>query len=308
MTSRIPLPDDFTGRPFLFSEAAQAGLGRSRLGGRDLARPFWGVRTGVGEVTLEPLCRALQLRLPPSAFFSHATAAQILGLPIPLRLESERPLHVAVAAPTRAVAISGVTGHRLVILKNDVGSLNRLRLTGPVRTWLDLAARLSLLELVAVGDYLAHWRHPYATLTQLTDAAAVYRGRRGRALIRTALPLLRTGSESPRESMLRVIIVLAGLPEPECNLEIFDPHGLFLARGDLVYRRYKLLLEYQGDYHRTDKHQWRRDITRLARVEDHDWKILQYTDDDLKTPDELVARLERRLRSRGWDGKGQSPA
>jgi hypothetical protein len=307
MTSRIPLPDDFAGRPFLFNEAAQAGLGRSRLGGRDLARPFWGVRTAAGEITLESLCRVLQLRLPPSAFFSHATAAQILGLPVPLRLQSARPLHVAVAAPTRAVAISGVTGHRLVILKNDVGSLNGLRLTGPVRTWLDLAAQLSLLELVAVGDYLVHWRHPYAAVAQLTDAAAVYPGRRGRALVRTALPLLRTGSESPRESMLRVVIVLAGLPEPECNLEIFDPHGLFLARGDLVYRQYKLLLEYQGDYHRTDKYQWRRDITRLARVEDHDWKILQYTDDDLKTPDELVARLERRLRSRGWDGKRGLP-
>jgi hypothetical protein len=302
MTSRIPLPGAFTRRPFLFGEAAEAGLGRSRLDGADLARPFWGVRTVAGAPTLESLCHALQLRLPPHAFFSHATAAQILGLPVPLRLQSTRPLHVAVVAPTRAVAIRGVIGHRLLIAKNDVGALGALRLTGPVRTWLDLAAQLTLLELVAVGDFLVCWRHPFATVAHVTHAAAAYPGRRGSALIRTALPLLRTRSESPRESMLRVIIVLAGLPEPECNVEIFDPHGLFLARGDLVYRRYKLLLEYQGDYHRTDKHQWRRDIARLSTVEDYDWKVLQYTDDDLKVPDELVARLERRLRSRGWDG------
>ncbi|MGO4691158.1 hypothetical protein [Glaciibacter sp. 2TAF33] len=145
-----------------------------------------------------------------------------------------------------AVDIRGVTGHRLVILQNDVGSLGGIQLTGPVRTWLDLSAHLSLLELVAVGDYLVHWRHPYATITELTDAAAAYPGRRGRALVRAALPLFRTRSESPRESILRVIIVLSELPEPECNREIFDPAGRFLARGDLVYPDYKLLLEYQG--------------------------------------------------------------
>jgi hypothetical protein len=307
MTSRIPLPDEFTDRVFLVGAATQAGVGRSRLKGPDLARPFWGVRAPATDTDVEQLCRALRLRLPPSAFFSHATAAQLLRLPIPLRLQSPRPLHVAVEAPTRAVDIRGVTGHRLVLRRYDVGSLDGLPVTGPVRTWLDLATRLSLPELVAVGDHIVHWRHPFATIVELTDAAALYPGRRGRALIRAALPLVRTRSESPRETMLRVIIVLAGLPEPECNREIFDPAGRFLARGDLVYPDYKLLLEYQGDYHRTDKGQWRRDITRLSRVEDHDWKVLQYSDDDLKAPEELVARLERRLRSRGWRGKVEAP-
>lgn len=306
MASRIPLPDDFTGRPFLFNEATRSGLGRSRLSGADLGRPFWGVRTSAIGIDTESLCRALQLRLPPTAFFSHATAAQVLRLPVPLRLQSVRPLHVAVAAPTRAVDIRGVKGHRLVILKNDVGSLNGIQLTGPVRTWLDLSAHLSLLELVAVGDYLIHWKHPYTTLTDLTDAVTAYPGRRGRVLVRAALPLLRTRSESPRESMLRVIIVLAGLPEPECNRNIYDPAGRFLARGDLVYPEYRLLLEYQGDHHRTDKRQWRSDITRLARLEDNDWKVVQYTNDDLQAPQELVARLERRLRSQGWRGVRES--
>ncbi|POH69673.1 MULTISPECIES: hypothetical protein [Cryobacterium] len=67
--------------------------------------------------------------------------------------------------------------------------------------------------------------------------------------------------------MLRVIIVLAGLPEPECNDNVFDENGRFLVRGDLVYPEYPLL---------------------------------QFTDDDLLDPAALVARITRRLRARGW--------
>jgi hypothetical protein len=122
------------------------------------------------------------------------------------------------------------------------------------------------------------------------------------ATVRAALPLLRTRAESPRESVLRLIIVLSGLPEPECNLNIFDPSGQFLARADLAYPQFKLMLEYQGDQHRTDRAQWRRDIRRVGSVEDNGWQVLQFTDDDLRDPTALVARIVRRLRARGWTG------
>jgi very-short-patch-repair endonuclease len=96
-----------------------------------------------------------------------------------------------------------------------------------------------------------------------------------------------------------VIIVLAGLPEPECNYNVFAEDGTFLARGDLAYSEYKLLLEYQGDQHRTDRAQWRSDIRRTGRLEDAGWQVLQFTDDDLRDPAALVARIRLRLRARG---------
>jgi len=86
-----------------------------------------------------------------------------------------------------------------------------------------------------------------------------------------------------------VIIVLAGLPEPECNYNVFDAGGRFLARGDLAYPAYKVLIEYQGDQHRTDRAQWRSDIRRVGRLEDNGWQVLQF----------LVARIARRVRARG---------
>ncbi len=312
MTSRVPLPDALGDHPFLVATAKDAGIGRSRLNSSDLERPFWGIRSlKSSALTTEPhverevdwLCQALGLRMSPHAFFSHETAAQLMRLPLPLRFETTLPLHVGIAKPTRAMDARDVVGHRVQIGPHEIAVWRGLRLTGPARTWLDLAARLSLLELVAVGDYLVHWQHPLATQGELTDAIARYPSRRGIAQARVALPLLRTRAESPRESMLRVIIVLAGLPEPECNLNIYDPRGRFLARADLAYPEFKILLEYQGDHHRTDRNQWRRDIRRTGSVEDHEWQMLQFTDDDLQNPVDLIARIERRLRKRGWTGK-----
>lgn len=238
--------------------------------------------------------------MPAGAFFSHQTAALILHIPIPLRLESPRPLHVGVAAPQRAMDARDVAGHSMQMRPGDVMEWRGLRVTSPARTWLDLSATLSLVQLVAAGDHLVHWRHPMVSIEQLVNAARTYPGRRGRATLRAALPLLRARSESPRESMLRVQIVLAGLPEPECNWEIFDENGRFLARADLAYPDLKLCLEYQGDHHRTDRAQWRRDIRRTEELEDHGWKVLQFTDDDLKSPADLTARIARHLAGRGW--------
>jgi hypothetical protein len=236
----------------------------------------------------------------PDAFFSHVTAALMLGLPVPGRLARLRPLHVGCAAPGRAMVAADVVGHSMRIAADDLVERGFLLLTGPARTWLDLAALLTLHELVAVGDRLLQWRSPMVTPGELTHALDGYQSRIGISRARAALPLLRSRSESPRESVLRVIIVLAGLPEPECNYIVFAEDGTFLARGDLVYPEYKMLLEYQGDQHRTDRSQWRSDIRRVGRLEDHGWQVLQFTDDDLRDPSALVARVERRLRSRGW--------
>ncbi|WEO76282.1 DUF559 domain-containing protein [Cryobacterium sp. SO2] len=316
MTARIPLPDGWADRPFRVGDALDAGVGRSRLRSGDLDRPFWGVRIpaasqGAGPTVnggawvpvrraeLEAMARALLVRMPPGAFFSHATAALLLGLPVPTRLARLRPVHVGVPAPAAAMKARDIVGPSVRIEPDDLVDRGSLRLTGPARTWLDLAALLTLGELVAIGDHLLYWESPILTRDELADALEKYPSRRGLRLARTALPLLRTRSESPRESLLRVIIVLACLPEPECNYNVFDDEGRFLARGDLVYPEYKLLLEYQGDHHRTDRAQWRSDIRRVGRLEDRGWQVLQFTDDDLRDPTTLVARISRRLRAKG---------
>jgi hypothetical protein len=169
VTARIPLPEGWADRPFRVGDAMRAGASASRLDGGDLQRPFWGVRAPepgtassdanrpsfpVRRSDVEALCRALQVRMRSDAFFTHVTAALLLGLPVPGRLARLRPLHVGCAAPGRAMLARDIVGHSMQIDPQDLIERGYLRLTGPTRTWLDLAALLTLHELVAVGDYL----------------------------------------------------------------------------------------------------------------------------------------------------------
>jgi len=57
---------------------------------------------------------------------------------------------------------------------------------------------------------------------------------------RAAITLVRERVDSPRETWLRLCLVLAGLPTPEWNLIIGDDQGP-IGRVDLVYLTYKLI-------------------------------------------------------------------
>jgi hypothetical protein len=90
------------------------------------------------------------------------------------------------------------------------------------------------------------------TVARLQSAVQRYRGR-GIVLARTALILVRR-VDSPRETWLRLCLVLAGLPMPECRLIVGDNQGP-IGRVDLVFLPYKLIIAHEGDQHRTDRHQ-----------------------------------------------------
>jgi hypothetical protein len=236
VSPRHPAPREFPARPFRVSEALAHGIPAKRLRAQDLAAPFRGVRTtNLARLTLRERCQAFATRMPEGAAISHGTAALLHGLQVPLRLEHERALHVSVPEVRRAVAASGIVGHQLRLRSDDVDRRFGLPVTTPERTWCDLAATLELAELVALGDQLVHWELSASNRAALTDAVAAYPGRRGIRKLRHALELLSEFAESPRESMLRVALVLAGLPTPEVNREIFDARGRFVARVDLSY-------------------------------------------------------------------------
>lgn len=62
----------------------------------------------------------------------------------------------------------------------------------------------------------------------------------------------------------------------------------------------KVAVEYDGERHRTDRKQWRDDIARREALDDHGWKLVVVTADDLRYRRNLiVTRVERRLREQG---------
>ena len=103
---------------------------------------------------------------------------------------------------------------------------------------------------------------------ELDEVARLAFGRRrGAPLLRRALTLCDGRSESPLESLLRVLHVLCGIPvEPQFVL--LDEDGGFVARGDLWLKGTTTLHEYDGGEHRKKQRQ-RKDLAAGASYRQH---------------------------------------
>jgi very-short-patch-repair endonuclease len=296
VTSRIPLPASISGAPFSHAQGLAAGLGKTRLRGRDLARPYHGVRHPVGvPLDLVARCHAFQTRMPRGAFFNSVTAAALMRLPLPRALKRSAILHVAVPSPRRASAAKGVVGHKVQVVQDDLQNWQGIRIGSPERTWCELASVLQLGDLVAVGDYLIHWELPISSSEKLAKSARDFPGRRGAAVRRRALELLSDRAESPQESRFRVMLVQAKIEGFLPNYKIVVRGKKF--RGDLVLPARKFILEYQGEYH-NDPKQWKRDMTRDSTLASVGWSSMQINSDDLEDPAELATRIRSALELR----------
>lgn len=298
-----PLPEELRLSPFRVSEAVALGVSRKRLRSRELVAPYHGARSTDPITDLVARCRAYEPLLLEGQWFSHTTAALLWDLPLPARFERDERLHVSTRGrePNRA----GVVGHRISAkrrLKFHLGFL----ISSPADAWCELSAarapdgtRLTVDELIAAGDRLLGWPDPLVTVEELERAVSRYSKSRGIRSILEARPHLESGSASPRETKLRVAVRAApiGFPEPEPNGEIeLGPDRS--THGDLVFREYRVLLEYDGDQHRTDTRQWRRDLDRLNELALAGWHVIRV---HAETPEVTWQQwLEAALRARGW--------
>lgn len=291
------LPPRLRDVPFTIDEAQRAGVSLSRVRASDLDRSVWGVRSALPATTLAVRSRLFAHRLP-DVVLSHTTAAQLHGIPVPLAWAKDERVHVCVEPPRRAPHAQGLIGHRLPAVEGDIIDLHGSAATSAVRTWIDLGSILSLTALVAAGDFVIHHRLPLATVDQLRERLRMQGSARGTRRLRQAIDLLSDRAESPPESELRVILALGGLPAPVINHVLVDTETGSHVRPDFLFRNQRVILEYQGDYHRT-KQQWRRDMTRRTRLEVRDWYVMELNADDLKDPAELVVRIRAVLARRG---------
>lgn len=315
MTRRqpLPLPLHMQLAPFAVAHADAVGVSRRRLRASDLTAPFYGVRAPAGhmhehargagerglrgEARVAALCLAYAQRMPDTHAFSDATAATLWGLPLPARLQLASEIHVTAWGASGRPRCRGVVGHHLSE-RPAVERLGGHLVTDAASTWCALATVLSLDELVEAGDRLVGRPEPLVLFEQIDRAIAKHGGRRGARRLREARALLRANSESPRETRVRLLLLRAGLPEPQPNGEIRLRSGR-VTHGDLVFRHYKVLVEYDGDHHRTDSAQWVRDVHRLNDLADAGWHVIRI---NKATPTaEIVARTERALRDRGWN-------
>jgi hypothetical protein len=139
----------------------------------------------------------------------------------------------------------------------ETTTLEGIAVTTPARTWFDLAQLLQVDALVAAGDHVvnrnnrmfAEKREALASVEELSQLLTTHRRLRGVRTAREALPLLRVGCDSAPETMLRLALLRAGLPEPVLGWVITDGAGGHTVWPDLAYPNYKVAIQYDGAHH-----------------------------------------------------------
>ncbi len=177
----------------------------------------------------------------------------------------------------------------------------------PYATWRDLAPGLARDDAVVLGDALAAWPHTADEerlgLTSLArlEAEVLNRAKtHGAPAAQGAFALVRAGSRSPMETRARLLFIDAGLPEPELNAAVFDD-GQWVAMVDFLWRAQRVIVEYQGDHHRSDRAQWMADVDRLELLRDLGWLVIPMTARHVghtEARQMFVTRLHHELRRR----------
>lgn len=293
-TSEPPAAEFTTALPFTTAQARAAGISPKRLRGRAFRQLLRGVHVSADTVdSFRIRALAAMLVAPFDAVLSHTTALRVFGLTV----GDQDQIHVSTRSPSTSDH-AWLTVHRRVapISRRYVGDFVT---TSPERAFVDSATQLSLMWLVVVGDWLVHQQ--LTTLDRLRDYVRA-RHLDGVKRARAAIEYVIEGAESPMESVIRLMLLFAELPHPAVNADIFDSGGNFLARGDLVLRKWKIVIEYDGEWHERSSAQRRRDRDRRERLEAAGWRVIVIVASDLASPAGIVGRVYAALCAAGYTG------
>lgn len=244
-------------------------------------------------VTSREVVEAALLLHPAGARASHHSAAQLYDVPVP----RDSRAHVSVEDPGDRRWRPGVVPH---LSPPGITAWRRhgLPLSPPERLFVEMAAVLDLVDLVVLGDALVKrvgWTAD--ELRRRLERCTTYWS--GKA--RWAAGFVRDGVDSPMETRLRLLLVLAGLPEPEVDHHLVDADGVLLRRLDLAYRVARIAVEYDGRHHVERIESWYDDVEREAELrEDRGWLLLKVVSRGIwDEPTRTVERVAGALRSRG---------
>ena len=290
-------------RDTIYSRAdlLRRGMHRRHLASDAMRRVFpgWWMRADV-ETSLEQLARVFQSAVRPGAVFSHETAAELVGFPLP------RTLTHAFGAPIHCRGPEGAprTSGGLVVVHQPMDEPacvhEGLEISHPLIALREIAPRLTHVELVVCLDALAadrfgterRMRRP-----EIENFVATMRGR-GTPALRRAVPELRERSWSPMETKLRLLILERGYPEPGLNVQVVEPTTGRLFYIDLAYEKEKIAIEYDSEDHRKNQERWQQDLNKNDVLHEAGWKVVRASIADYHRPADLFARLDDALRRR----------
>jgi hypothetical protein len=232
---------------------------------------------------------------------SHGSAAVLHGLPVwtPAIVK----VHVTCSRSGQGKRRGVVHVHGAPLPAADLTVVDGVLVTSVARTVLDLGRTRPMEQAVAAGD--AALRAGLSPAALGLGLLAMERWPGVRAARRT-VGFLDAGSESVGESVSRVRMLLDGIPIPQLQQEILGPDGRVIARVDFLWRKQRLVGEFDGrvKYGRLVKPgQSAEDVLfdekvreDLIRAEDHG--VVRWTWGDLYQRGVLRDRILRALNQR----------
>lgn len=274
-------------------DLVKLGFSPRMIESRIRAGALFGVHRGVYGVTgadrgFRFRAKAACLAAGWGALVSHETAAVVFDL----RGIDTDEVHVTVAGRC-APRVAGVHAHRTqAFAPGDRAENDRIPVTSPARTLLDLAGRLDPVVLEgALDDVLVR---------RLARLGTVERRARGSRLVGARLlhelveerKAGRAPAESVLEDELGALIRRHGLPEPVRQHRVDGGR----IRLDCAYPDRRLDLEADGDRYHAGLLDQRRDAARDRRVEALGWTVRRFSTDDIRRrPGDVAAEIDRLL-------------
>ncbi|MFD4469841.1 endonuclease domain-containing protein [Rhodococcus sp. NPDC058505] len=259
-------------------------------------RDYRAVLTGVYIRADQPLdfaqrSRALGVTYPQGVLAGWSAAALHGYRYVPEDVEPE----IVLPAPARRRA--GVRLRYDTLLSGESEEVLGYALTSHLRTAYDLGRWLPFDAAIEAVDGLCNIgrRDPKDLLVMV----AQHRGDRGLKQLRRVVDLADGGAESPWETRTRLLVVRAGFTKPDTQVLLTDERARLVARVDMAWPQYRVVLEYDGDHHR-ERGRYSRDVRRRNSVRRLGWDVVVATKElVVRYPDELLERVADALRAGG---------
>jgi very-short-patch-repair endonuclease len=183
----------------------------------------------------------------------------------------------------------GIKTYDMNLEPDEFGVVAGLPVTTPHRTAFDIGRRKPTGTAVERLDALV--AATGIKVTEVAELANRHRGARGLRQLETALDLVDAGSQSPKETWLRLVLIRAGLPRPTTQIPVLTDEGLYYL--DIGWQEFIVAAEYDGGHHRLDRWQYRKDIRRSEAIRRLGWIVIRVVAGD--RPDDIVARTREAL-------------
>jgi hypothetical protein len=272
--------------------SGDGGAGRVYVAGERRRSPAWvkvahGLYVPASGAAPEAPCHALASRLHSDGGYTHLTLARLRGWSLP-PLPDGLP-EFAAQSDTRNRPRRAELRVIRTTPEPDVAEVQDLPAVAPTDALLAMARHLGILDLVVVLDSALR----LGDVSPGELAAALASRRWGVRRLRLAAALADGRSESPYETLLRVLHVVCEVAvEPQNELWV---DGVLVARGDLRIVGHEVFHEYDGAEHR-QRARHRSDLRRDRDLGRAGWRRRGYTDlEVLHRPVEILRDADRTL-------------